>query len=69
MLSLSFCVLQETEKIIAELNVTWEEKLRRTESIRMERSDHTVTIATLTDGIHVTTVTQHMEYTESKLPW
>uniref|UniRef100_A0A8C5C6J4 Kinesin family member 1Ab n=1 Tax=Gadus morhua TaxID=8049 RepID=A0A8C5C6J4_GADMO len=29
---------QETEKIIAELNVTWEEKLRRTESIRMERS-------------------------------
>uniref|UniRef100_A0A8C5CJW9 plus-end-directed kinesin ATPase n=1 Tax=Gadus morhua TaxID=8049 RepID=A0A8C5CJW9_GADMO len=30
--------LKETEKIIAELNVTWEEKLRRTESIRMERS-------------------------------
>ncbi|XP_031437359.1 kinesin-like protein KIF1A isoform X6 [Clupea harengus] len=29
--------LKETEKIIAELNVTWEEKLRRTESIRMER--------------------------------
>ncbi|XP_072006123.1 kinesin-like protein KIF1C [Engystomops pustulosus] len=29
--------LQETEKIIAELNVTWEEKLRRTEAIRMER--------------------------------
>lgn len=36
------CVLvliyqQETEKIIAELNETWEEKLRRTEAIRMER--------------------------------
>uniref|UniRef100_A0AAY4AN04 Kinesin motor domain-containing protein n=1 Tax=Denticeps clupeoides TaxID=299321 RepID=A0AAY4AN04_9TELE len=29
--------LQETEKIIAELNETWEEKLRKTESIRMER--------------------------------
>jgi len=32
----SFCQ-QETEKIIAELNETWEEKLRRTEAIRMER--------------------------------
>lgn len=30
---------QETEKIIAELNVTWEEKLRRTEAIRMERQE------------------------------
>uniref|UniRef100_A0A8B9KCY1 plus-end-directed kinesin ATPase n=1 Tax=Astyanax mexicanus TaxID=7994 RepID=A0A8B9KCY1_ASTMX len=30
--------LKETEKIIAELNETWEEKLRRTEAIRMERS-------------------------------
>lgn len=30
-------VLQETEKIIAELNETWEEKLRKTESIRLER--------------------------------
>ncbi|KAK7129517.1 hypothetical protein R3I94_017664 [Phoxinus phoxinus] len=29
--------LKETEKIIAELNETWEEKLRKTESIRMER--------------------------------
>ncbi|XP_051567529.1 kinesin-like protein KIF1A isoform X5 [Myxocyprinus asiaticus] len=29
--------LQETEKIIAELNETWEEKLRRTEAIRMDR--------------------------------
>uniref|UniRef100_A0A3Q2Q685 Kinesin family member 1C n=1 Tax=Fundulus heteroclitus TaxID=8078 RepID=A0A3Q2Q685_FUNHE len=29
--------LMETEKIIAELNETWEEKLRRTESIRLER--------------------------------
>ncbi|XP_036757143.2 kinesin-like protein KIF1A isoform X25 [Manis pentadactyla] len=29
--------LKETEKIIAELNETWEEKLRRTEAIRMER--------------------------------
>ncbi|XP_010294262.1 PREDICTED: kinesin-like protein KIF1A, partial [Phaethon lepturus] len=28
--------LKETEKIIAELNETWEEKLRRTEAIRME---------------------------------
>uniref|UniRef100_A0A671WCH4 plus-end-directed kinesin ATPase n=1 Tax=Sparus aurata TaxID=8175 RepID=A0A671WCH4_SPAAU len=27
----------ETEKIIAELNETWEEKLRRTEAIRMDR--------------------------------
>ncbi|XP_055502054.1 kinesin-like protein KIF1A isoform X10 [Leucoraja erinacea] len=30
-------LLKETEKIIAELNETWEEKLRRTEAIRMER--------------------------------
>lgn len=30
---------QETEKIIAELNETWEEKLRRTEAIRMERQE------------------------------
>uniref|UniRef100_A0A8C9QRB3 plus-end-directed kinesin ATPase n=1 Tax=Spermophilus dauricus TaxID=99837 RepID=A0A8C9QRB3_SPEDA len=30
--------LKETEKIIAELNETWEEKLRRTEAIRMESS-------------------------------
>uniref|UniRef100_A0A4W5LLQ6 Kinesin family member 1B n=1 Tax=Hucho hucho TaxID=62062 RepID=A0A4W5LLQ6_9TELE len=30
-------VLQESEKIIAELNETWEEKLRKTEAIRMER--------------------------------
>ncbi|KAL7375207.1 hypothetical protein ABVT39_013832 [Epinephelus coioides] len=29
--------LLETEKIIAELNETWEEKLRKTESIRLER--------------------------------
>ncbi|XP_016096766.1 kinesin-like protein KIF1C [Sinocyclocheilus grahami] len=29
--------LQETEKMIAELNETWEEKLRKTESIRQER--------------------------------
>ncbi|XP_032569613.1 kinesin-like protein KIF1C isoform X3 [Chiroxiphia lanceolata] len=29
--------LQETEKIIAELNETWEEKLRRTEALRLER--------------------------------
>uniref|UniRef100_A0A8C1KJL6 Kinesin motor domain-containing protein n=1 Tax=Cyprinus carpio TaxID=7962 RepID=A0A8C1KJL6_CYPCA len=29
--------LQETEKIIAELNETWEEKLRKTDSIRQER--------------------------------
>lgn len=37
----TFCPLkhQETEKIIAELNETWEEKLRRTEAIRMERQD------------------------------
>lgn len=32
-----FLWLQETEKIIAELNETWEEKLRKTESIRLER--------------------------------
>lgn len=36
--STDVCVsLQETEKIIAELNETWEEKLRKTESIRLER--------------------------------
>ncbi|KAG2468585.1 kinesin-like protein KIF1C [Polypterus senegalus] len=29
--------LKETEKIIAELNETWEEKLRKTEAIRMDR--------------------------------
>uniref|UniRef100_A0A672LQ13 Kinesin family member 1C n=1 Tax=Sinocyclocheilus grahami TaxID=75366 RepID=A0A672LQ13_SINGR len=29
--------LKETEKIIAELNETWEEKLRKTDSIRQER--------------------------------
>uniref|UniRef100_A0A8C1WEY9 Kinesin motor domain-containing protein n=1 Tax=Cyprinus carpio TaxID=7962 RepID=A0A8C1WEY9_CYPCA len=29
--------LKETEKIMAELNETWEEKLRKTESIRLER--------------------------------
>lgn len=34
-----FVKCQETEKIIAELNETWEEKLRRTEAIRMERWD------------------------------
>lgn len=40
---------QETEKIIAELNETWEEKLRRTEAIRMDRSaDH---IATVINGL------------------
>ncbi|NXW73636.1 KIF1C protein, partial [Hirundo rustica] len=31
------CCSQETEKIIAELNETWEEKLRRTEALRLER--------------------------------
>ncbi|KAK2111577.1 Kinesin-like protein kif1c [Saguinus oedipus] len=31
--------LQETEKIIAELNETWEEKLRKTEALRMERCE------------------------------
>uniref|UniRef100_A0AAY4ER97 Kinesin motor domain-containing protein n=1 Tax=Denticeps clupeoides TaxID=299321 RepID=A0AAY4ER97_9TELE len=38
-LVLQGCLLlwTETEKIIAELNVTWEEKLRRTEAIRMDR--------------------------------
>lgn len=29
--------LKESEKLIAELNESWEEKLRRTESIRKER--------------------------------
>ncbi|NXS22758.1 KIF1C protein, partial [Mystacornis crossleyi] len=33
----SCCSSQETEKIIAELNETWEEKLRRTEALRLER--------------------------------
>lgn len=39
-LTFAFCLsqcLQETEKIIAELNETWEEKLRKTEALRMER--------------------------------
>uniref|UniRef100_A0A667ZS56 Kinesin family member 1C n=1 Tax=Myripristis murdjan TaxID=586833 RepID=A0A667ZS56_9TELE len=35
--SLSVTANGETEKIIAELNETWEEKLRKTESIRLER--------------------------------
>lgn len=40
MFDLKFFIMskKETEKIIAELNETWEEKLRRTEAIRMERS-------------------------------
>ena len=29
--------IQESEKIIAELNETWEEKLRKTEQIRQQR--------------------------------
>lgn len=29
--------LKESEKLIAELNLSWEEKLRNTESIRKER--------------------------------
>lgn len=29
--------LKESEKLIAELNESWEEKLRRTEAIRIER--------------------------------
>lgn len=29
--------LKESEKLIAELNLSWEEKLRKTESIRKER--------------------------------
>lgn len=37
MLTLLLWGHQETEKIIAELNETWEEKLRKTEAIRMER--------------------------------
>lgn len=36
-----FFNFQESEKIIAELNETWEEKLRKTEAIRMERYDIT----------------------------
>ncbi|TUY72729.1 Kinesin-like protein KIF1C [Bagarius yarrelli] len=35
--SLSVSLSQETEKIIAEMNETWEEKLRKTETIRLER--------------------------------
>lgn len=35
--SCSLLLFQESEKIIAELNETWEEKLRKTEAIRMER--------------------------------
>lgn len=44
-----FCLLkpQETEKIIAELNETWEEKLRRTEAIRMERQDTSCFLVTV----------------------
>lgn len=40
-LILCWTFLQESEKIIAELNETWEEKLRKTEAIRMERLAHT----------------------------
>ena len=29
--------LKETEKLISELNETWEEKMKRTEKIRVER--------------------------------
>lgn len=29
--------LKESEKLIAELNLSWEEKLRKTEAIRKER--------------------------------
>lgn len=29
--------LQESEKLIAELNETWEEKLKKTEAIRLQR--------------------------------
>lgn len=36
-ISQNCCSSQETEKIIAELNETWEEKLRRTEALRLER--------------------------------
>nr|XP_043876648.1 kinesin-like protein KIF1C [Solea senegalensis] len=46
--------LLETEKIIAELNETWEEKLRKTESIRLEResllAEMGVSISSKEDG-------------------
>ena len=40
--------LQMSEKLIAELNESWEEKLRKTESIRIERYDQNRNILTLT---------------------
>ncbi|KAG8508288.1 LOW QUALITY PROTEIN: Kinesin-like protein KIF1B, partial [Galemys pyrenaicus] len=43
-------VLQETEKIIAELNETWEEKLRRTEAIRMESVRHQDALTRCAEG-------------------
>lgn len=42
--------LQESEKIIAELNETWEEKLRKTEAIRMERSGMGSAVAWMGSG-------------------
>ena len=39
--------LKEAEKLISELNETWEEKMKRTEKIRVERSE---------TGSHVTSV-------------
>ena len=37
--SLVYFELQVSEKLIAELNETWEEKLRKTEAIKQERSE------------------------------
>lgn len=36
--------LKMTEKLIAELNETWEEKMRRTEMIRKERQVFQITL-------------------------
>ena len=37
LLLLCVCVLQEAERLMAELNMTWEEKLMKTEAIQKER--------------------------------
>jgi kinesin family member 1 len=36
--------LKMTEKLIAELNETWEEKMRRTEQIRKERFEKSISL-------------------------
>lgn len=53
MISCRLCLLTSaSEKLIAELNETWEEKLRKTEEIRKQREDELreMGLATGADG-------------------